>query len=328
MKKLLLRLCTAGAVLLASLVTATAADSKLVVAMLPKSKGNAYFISCKAGADKAAKELGIELLFDGPTDSNAAKQNEIVENWITLGVDVIAVAAENKEGISTALRKAQKQGIKVLTYDADAVTDARSFFVNQATPEGIGQSLMDEAARLVGAEGEFAMIVGSLTASNQREWQKHVEARLKEKYPKMKLVAVRPCDDLKDKAQSEATAMLSANPKLKLIMAICSPGVPGAAEAVKQAGLTGKVKVMGLGLPNENKRYVHAGVTDSVILWNTGDLGYLTIQAGVALAKDQLKKGAKSFKAGSLGTFTIAGDNILLGKPFIFNKGNIDQFDF
>ena len=328
MKKILLNLCTAGAVLLASLVTATAADSKLVVAMLPKSKGNAYFISCKVGADKAAKELGIQLLFDGPTDSNAAKQNEIVENWITLGVDVIAVAAENKEGISTALRKAQKAGIKVLTFDADAMTDARSFFVNQATPEGIGHGLMDEAARLTNSEGEFAMIVASLTAANQREWQKHIEARLKEKYPKMKLVAVRPCDDLKDKAQSEATALLSANPKLKLIMAICSPGVPGAAEAVKQAGLTGKVKVMGLGLPNENKRYVHAGVTDSIILWNTGDLGYLAIYAGVALAKDELKKGAKTFKAGSLGTFTIAGDNILLGKPFIFTKANIDQFDF
>jgi len=328
MKKILLHLCTAGAVLLASLVTATAADSKLVVAMLPKSKGNAYFISCKVGADKAAKELGIQLLFDGPTDSNAAKQNEIVENWITLGVDVIAVAAENKEGISTALRKAQKAGIKVLTFDADAMTDARSFFVNQATPEGIGQGLMDEAARLTNSEGEFAMIVASLTASNQREWQKHIEARLKEKYPKMKLVAVRPCDDLKDKAQSEATALLSANPNLKLIMAICSPGVPGAAEAVKQAGLTGKVKVMGLGLPNENKRYVHAGVTDSIILWNTGDLGYLAIYAGVALAKDELKQGAKTFKAGSLGTFSIAGDNILLGKPFIFNKANIDQFDF
>jgi len=169
MKKILLHLCTAGAVLLASLVTATAADSKLVVAMLPKSKGNAYFISCKVGADKAAKELGIQLLFDGPTDSNAAKQNEIVENWITLGVDVIAVAAENKEGISTALRKAQKAGIKVLTFDADAMTDARSFFVNQATPEGIGQGLMDEAARLTNSEGEFAMIVASLTASNQRE---------------------------------------------------------------------------------------------------------------------------------------------------------------
>jgi rhamnose transport system substrate-binding protein len=304
------------------------ADSKLVIAMLPKAKGNAYFLSCKAGADKAAKELGVELLFDGPTDSNAAKQNEIVENWITLGVDVIAVAAENKEGISTALRKAQKQGIKVVTFDADAAPDARSFFVNQATPQGIGYALMDEAARLTNSEGEFAIITASLTAANQREWQKHIEARLKEKYPKMKLVAVRPSDDLKDKAQSEATALMSANPNLKLIMAICSPGVPGAAEAVKQAGKTGKVKVIGLGLPNENKRYVHEGVTDSVILWNTEDLGYLTVYAGVALANGDLKKGAKMIKAGKLGSFEIQGDNILLGKPFIFNKSNIDKFDF
>ena len=327
--KLLVRLSLISALAFASATGVfAAAASKLVVAFLPKSKGNAYFISCKGGAEKAAKELGVELLFDGPTDSNAAKQNEIVENWITLGVDVIAVAAENREGISTALRKAQKQGIKVVTYDADAMPDARSFFVNQATPEGIGYALMDDAARLLKNEGEFAMITASLTAANQREWQKHIEARLKEKYPKMKLVAVRPCDDLKDKAQSEATALMSANPNLKLIMAICSPGVPGAAEAVKQAGKTGRVKVIGLGLPNENKRYVHEGVTDSVILWNTEQLGHLTVQVATALAKNDLKAGAKSFDAGTLGNFAIVGDNILLGKPFIFNQANIDQFDF
>lgn len=317
------------AALFASVATVlTAADAKLMIALMPKAKGNAYFLSVKAGAEKAAKELNVELLFDGPTDTNAAKQNEIVENWITLGVDVIAVAAENKEGISTALRKAQKSGTKVITYDADALPDARSFFVNQATPEGIGQGLMDEAARLMNNEGELAIITATLTAANQREWMKHIEARLKSAYPNIKLVAVRPCDDLKDRAQSEATALMSANPNLKLIMAICTPGVPGAAEAVKQAGKTGQVKVIGLGLPNENKRYVHEGVTESVILWNTMDLGYLTIYAGTALAKDQLRPGATSVKAGAMGSFEIKGDNILLGKPFIFNKGNIDQFDF
>jgi len=42
---------------------------------MPKSKGNAYFISCKAGAEKAAKELGLEMIFDGPTDPDPAKQN-------------------------------------------------------------------------------------------------------------------------------------------------------------------------------------------------------------------------------------------------------------
>src|SRR3954468_6149544 len=165
-----------------------AAEGKLMIGMLPKAKGNAYFISCKNGADKAAKELGVDLLFDGPTDSNAAKQNEIVENWITLGVDVLAVAVENKEGLSTALRKAQKQGIKVVTYDADSMPDARTYFVNQATPEGIGYGLVDEAARLLHSEGEFAVITASLTAANQREWMKYIEMRLKEKYPKLKMV--------------------------------------------------------------------------------------------------------------------------------------------
>jgi ABC-type sugar transport system substrate-binding protein len=272
--------------------------------------------------------LGVDLLFDGPTDPDPAKQNEIIENWITLGVDGIAAACENKEGISTALRKARQKGIKVITYDSDADTDAREFFVNQATPEGIGYGLMDEAARLVGEEGEFAVITASLTAANMNEWRKYIEARLAEKYPKMKLDAVRPCDDLKDKAQSETTAVLSAYPNVKLIMAICSPGVPGAAEAVKQAGKAGTVKVMGLGLPSENRRYVRDGVTQSVILWKTTDLGYLTVQAATALVKGDLKPGATSFKAGRLGDFEVQGDVILLGKPFIFNKDNIDRFNF
>lgn len=308
--------------------SSTPGGKKLTIALMPKSKGNAYFISCKAGADEAAKELGVELLFDGPTEPDPAKQNEIIENWITLGVDVIAAACENKEGISTALKKAKDKGIKVITYDSDANADARDFFVNQATPQGIAQTLMDEAARLTDGEGEFAIITASLTAANMNEWRKNIEARLAEKYPKMKLVDTKPCDDLKDKAQAEATNLLSANPNLKLIMAICSPAVPGAAEAVKQAGKTGTVKVIGLGLPSENRKYVHEGVTQSVVLWKTKDLGYLTIKAAADLANGKLKSGAKEYDAGKLGTLQIEGDSIVLGQPFIFNKDNIDQFDF
>jgi rhamnose transport system substrate-binding protein len=301
---------------------------KITIAFMPKSKGNAYFISCKKGADKAAKELGVELIFDGPTDPDPAAQNEIIDNWITRGVDAMAVACENREGISTALRKAKAKGIKVITYDADALPDAREFFVNQATPEGIGNVLMDEAARLCDDKGEFAIITASLTAGNMIEWQKCIEARRVARHPGMVMAALRPCDDIKDKAQSEATALLSANPNLKLIMAICSPAVPGAAEAVKQAGKTGLVKVIGLGLPSENRRYVKEGVTDSVILWKTEDLGYLAVYVAHAAATGALQPGAANFNAGSLGAFQIAGDNIMLGKPFIFNKSNIDQFDF
>jgi ABC-type sugar transport system substrate-binding protein len=226
------------------------------------------------------------------------------------------------------LRKARSKGVKVITYDSDAAVDARDFFVNQATPEGIANALTDEAARLCDNQGEFAIITASLTAANMNEWQKFIEQRRSTKYPKLKMIALRPCDDLKDRAQSEATALLAANPNLKLIMAICSPAVPGAAEAVKQAGKVGQVKVIGLGLPSENRTYVKDGVTETVILWKTEDLGYLTICAANGLANGALKPGDKSFQAGSLGQFEIQGDNILLGKPFLFTKENIDQFNF
>ena len=214
----------------------------------------------------------------------------------------------------------------MVTYDADAEPDARDFFVNQATPQGIGYTLMDTAARVMDGKGEFAIITASLTAANMNEWRKHIDERLK-KYPDIQCLDVRPCDDIQRKAQEEATVLLNKHPNLKLIMAICSPAVPGAAEAVKQSGRK-DVKVIGLGLPNENKRYVHEGITEAVILWNTMNLGYLTVHAAHDLASGSLTRGAKELSAGKLGTVQIEGDNILLGTPFVFTKDNIDQFDF
>ena len=309
--------------------TAPGSPKKLTIAFMPKSKGNSYFINCEKGAREAVQELDIDLLFDGPTNTDPAKQNEIIENWITLGVDVIAVACENKEGISGALKKAIEKGIQVVTFDSDTTPDARSFFVNQATGQGIGEGLMDEAARLCEEEGEFAIITATLTASNMNEWRKHIEARLAEKYPRMKLVDTKPCDDQKDKAQQEATNLLGAYPNLKCVMAICSPAVPGAAEAVKQAGKAGAVKVLGLGLPSENRAYLKEGVTQSVILWKVTELGYLTLQVAHALGSGALKAGDTHVKAGRLGELAIdANRAVLLGKPFVFTKENVDQFDF
>ena len=304
-----------------------AAARPITVAMMPKSKGNAYFIACRKGAEAAAKEADVRLIWDGPTDPDPAKQNEVIDTWITRGVDVIAVAVENRQGISSVLRKARSRGIKVITWDADAEPDAREFFVNQATPEGIGHALMDNAARVLGGTGKYAIITASLTASNMIEWQKVIAARNAEKYPGIALAALRPCDDLQKKAFDEANAILNADPDVKLFMSICTPAVPGAAEAVKQSGRK-DVHVIGLGLPNDNKPYVRDGITDCVILWNTVDLGYLTVLAARAVAEGALKPGATEFPAGRLGTLKIAGDNLLLGKPFTFTKDNIDQFDF
>jgi rhamnose transport system substrate-binding protein len=298
------------------------------IAMMPKNKGNPYFASCRTGAEEAARELGVKLLWDGPTETDPAKQNEVVEAWITRGVNVIAVSVENKEAISTVLRKARSRGIKVVTWDADAEPDARDLFVNQATPRGIAETLLEHTARLLGPKGgPFAIITGSLTAANQNEWIRQIRQVMSERYPNLTLVDIRPSDDDRQRAFEETQTLLKVHPDVKVVMAIASPAVPGAAEAVKQSGRT-DVHVTGLGLPNAAKPYLKDGVLDSAVLWNTKDLGYLTIQVATALSGNGFAPSTTSFAAGRLGTVKVAGDNVILGVPFTFTKSNVNQFDF
>jgi rhamnose transport system substrate-binding protein len=332
-----------GAILLGSLITAGAnvwlvkslkmapaaasAGHTPVIAVMPKAKGDPYFVSCRIGAEEAARELGVELIWDGPTSLDAAKQNEIVESWITRGVDAIAVAVENQAGISTVLRKARQKGIHVLTWDADAEPDAREYFLNQATPEGIGNALTDEAARLLGGKGDFAIITGALSAANQNQWIAFIKKRVEEKHPGLNLVTIRPSDDDRDKAFAETQTILKVHPTVKLIMAISAPAVPGAGEAMRQAGRK-DVDVIGLSLPGICKPYIHEGVVQTIFLWNTKNLGYLTVYAGTMLSQNKIPAGAVSFQAGRLGALEVSGSQIILGAPLLIDKKNIDKLDF
>ncbi len=273
----------------------------LTVAMMPKNKGNPYFVSCRQGADEAAQALGIRLLWDGPTDTDPAKQNDVVEAWITRGVDVLAVSVENKQAISTVLRKARGKGIKVITWDADAEPDARDFFVNQATPRGIAETLVDHAARLLGGTGRVRHHHRiAHRGESERVDQAHSRGARREAPGRSRSPTSARATMTGKRAFDETQTLLRVHPGVKVVMAIASPAVPGAAEAVKQSGRT-DVKVTGLGLPNASQPYLEDGVLDSAVLWNTRDLGYLTIQVAHALANGTLKPGATSFAAGRLG---------------------------
>ena len=302
-------------------------EQRVVVAMMPKNKSDPYFVSCRKGAEEAARELGVDLTWDGPAETDAARQNEVVEAWITRGVDVIAVSVENAAAISTVLRKARARGIGVLTWDADAESDARDFLVNQATPEGIGFALADEAGRVLEGEGQLAIVTASLTAANQNGWIEHIRARLDERWPGLEIAVIRPSDGLRDKALTETKNILRAHPQVRLVVTIAAAAVPGSAEAVKQEGRD-DVKVIGLSVPSLCRDYVHEGVIESIVLWNTVDLGYLTVQASAALAHGDLNAHTSRLSAGRLGKLEVRSQEVLLGQPFRFDATNIDDFDF
>ncbi|MEA3188575.1 MAG: rhamnose transport system substrate-binding protein [Chthoniobacter sp.] len=308
----------------------SAGGKKITVCMLPKKKGVPYFTSCSQGAEEAAKQLGnVELIYDGPTDGAPEKAAAMIEKWALQGVDVIAVSPNDPDVLAPAMKKAREKGVHVVTWDADGAAGTREYFVNQATAQDIGYALVDTMAKDIGgeAEGEVAIITATLTAANQNEWMKFMKERLA-KYPKLSLVGVQPCNEDQKVAFQVAQDLIKAHPNLRGMWAISSVAFPGAAEAVKQSGTAGKVFVTGLSTPNDMRSYVKDGTVKSVLLWNTKDLGYLTVYASNALANGGLKAGAASLSAGRLGEKKIAGDQVLLGDILVFTKDNIDQFDF
>jgi len=309
----------------------TAAGKKITVCLLPKKKGIPYFSSCADGARAAARELGnVEVIYDGPTDGSPEKSAAMIEQWTLKGVDVIAVSPNDPEVLAPAMKKARQQGVHVITWDADGAPGTREFFVNQATAQDIGYALVDTMAKDLGgkeAKGQLAIITATLTAANQNAWIEWIKKRLPE-YSGLELVAVKPSQEDQKLAFQVAQDLMKAYPDLKGLFAISSVAFPGAAEAVKQAGRSGQVLVTGLATPNDMRAYVKDGTVKSVVLWNTVDLGYLTVYAAQALAGGKLQAGAAGVAAGRLGERRIDGDNILLGNYLVFTKDNIDQFDF
>lgn len=304
---------------------------KIKVYLLPKKKGISYFTTCAEGAQEAADELGdVELVYDGPTDGSPEAAARMIEQWTLKKADVIAVSANNPAVLGDAMKKAREAGVKVITWDADTAKDTREFLVNQATPQDIGYGLVDVMAKDLGGDkavGEVAIVTASLTAANQNEWIKYIKERLP-KYPGLKLIAIKPSNEDQALALTVTQDLMKAYPNLKGVFAISSAAFPGAAEAVKQAGKSGQVMVTGLSTPNDMRKYVEDGTVKSVLLWNTKDLGYLTVYTARALAKGELKPGMTSIKAGRLGEKKVVGDNVLLGNILVFTKDNIKDYDF
>ena len=310
-------------------ITSTAQQKQITVFMIPKFVGIRYFDASEKGAQEAAAELGIKLIHRGPTEGSVPKQIELIETAIQAKVDVISVAANDPAALAPALRKAKAAGIKVVTWDADA--NVRDIFVNQATFQGIGEAMVESMADQVGKEGEVAIVTTTLTAPNQNAWIAVMKTILAKKYPKIKIVDTRAPGENQQKALEEATDLLKVFPNLKGIWAVGGVPFPGVAEAVKQAGKSGKIAVVGLATPQTMAAYIKDGTVRDTVLWNPIDLGYLSIYAAKATVDGKAGTG-QTFKAGRLGNYKVQADKvsrtIVLGPATIFNKANVDKFNF
>jgi rhamnose transport system substrate-binding protein len=232
------------------------------------------------------------------------------------------------------LAKAQAAGVKVVSFDSD-VTCPNHLFINQANTQQIGTSEVDLLAKEIGSSGQIAILSAEATATNQNSWIKYMKVELK-KYPKMKLVSIVYGNDDPATSLTVLQGLLSAYPNLRGIISPTTVGISTAAQYLDtHKSLLKHLVLTGLGLPSQMRKYVLDGSCKEFELWNPQNLGYLAGYAAASLASGLITgKPGQTFKAGSLGTYKIlpaagtTGPSVVLGPPTVFNKSNINQFNF
>ncbi len=316
----------------ATATTAPAASSNLTFVLVPKNLGNPYFDTANAGAQAAAKELGVKVLYQGPATADATQQIQLIDSLIAQKVSGLAISADDMNALVPTGQAAMAAGIPVISFDSAIAPAGDILFINQANTNDIGAIEIKMAMDETGPNGgDIAILSATSTAPNQNAWIAVMKTTLAmPQYSKLKLVDVVYGNDDDTNSYTEAQGLLTKYPNLKVIIAPTTVGIAAAARAVQDANLTGKVFVTGLGTPNQMRSYVKSGVAPEFALWNPSDLGYLSIYALDAIATGKMKgKPGDTFTAGKLGSYTVQSDGtVLLGPPTIFNKDNIDNFNF
>ncbi|TFB75873.1 autoinducer 2 ABC transporter substrate-binding protein [Cryobacterium glaciale] len=309
--------------------TGGSADKEITVAFVPKLQGAPYFEAMDTGAKQAAKDLGIKWIMQGPTTADAAAQSDIVRSFIQQKVDAIVVAPNDPNSMAPLLKQAADAGIKVLTADTDAPDSVREVFVNQATADGIGSVIIDSLAGAMGGKGEYAIVSCGETAENLNSWIAAEKAYAPEEYPDLKLVDVVYSGEDQAKGAQMATDLMNAHPNLTGIIGQCSTSAVGVAQAVRDAGKIDKVFTVGLGTPLSMAPYLHDGSSSGSILWDVQNLGYLTAWAGAQLAQGKSFDTTNNVSSDlSAIAYDSAKKMLVLGPAFIFDKDNVDNYNY
>lgn len=324
--------------------------SNMTIAMLPKFKGENYFDAVKLGAQEAADEMGITLLYDGPSQDQATnqKQVDILQGWIAQGVDAILVSPNDATAIVSTLEEARSAGIKVITFDADA-NDGRDMFINQVTAEAAAKGLLDGAKVDLEAKGygpdkkaNIALVSGSGTDANQTAWEAAIDELLTTDDYSFMVIKNKDTDVLypgtDETKVNEACATLISRmgpgeDQIQGAIALSSMSTPALGaqyEAAASKPDANVISMTGLATPNALASYIEdtSNPLNTGVLWNCMDLGYLSVQTAAQLCAGQISETSTSINAGRLGEKAIDNGEVVLGDALVFDAKNVGDFNY
>ena len=237
--------------------------------------GVQWFNRMEVGIERFAEKPGHNTFILGPPRSDAALQVQILEDLIAQDVDAISVVPFSPETLEPVLQRAMAEGIVIITHEASNQQNF-NYDLEAFDNADYGAHLMDSLAECMGAEGEYAVFVGSLTSRTHNEWVDAAIARQREVYPNMQLVGSKnESYDNQQNAYAKTGELFRTYPELKGFLGSASTDVAGVGLAVEERGLEERTCVFGTSLPSVSSQYLETGAVDMISFWDPADAGYV-----------------------------------------------------
>jgi ribose transport system substrate-binding protein len=268
---------------------------KLLV-MVPKFL-HPYYEPCYQGFKDAAVKYGVKTEYRAAKVSEVTQQVEVIESLIARHVDGIAISALDDQALVPVIKEATDAGIKVICFDAPAPSSKALCYIGTMN-EAAGYTGGEMMAKYMNGEGEAAVLQGGLGAANLNERFKGFERALKEKAPKIKLVAREDVQGGRmDVAMNKTETLLQAHPNLKAIFAVSAEGAPAASAVLKEQKKSGKILVGGFDDQRDTLAGIRDGTVQFCIAQKTYKMGYLSVEtlldamAGKPIAQKEIDTG-------------------------------------
>ena len=253
--------------------TRRGADERRVIAVVPKGTTHEFWRTVHAGAEKAAHDLGVQIVWKGPArESDHAGQIAIVEDMIGRHVDAIVLAPTHAEALVPVIRRAKRAGIPVVLFDSGAHTDDVVSFV--ATDNALGGVVAArELGRLVGGRGPVAMVKTQPGGASTEDRERGFRETIEKEFPDVHLVAEQYGMSLRERSLAVATDILTAHPDVVGFFGSNESSAHGVMLAVKNRGLAGRVKVVGFDSSEDQVRALEQGLVHALVVQNPFRMG-------------------------------------------------------
>ncbi|MFP3043214.1 ABC transporter substrate-binding protein [Treponema primitia] len=261
------------------------------IPLVSKGFQHQFWQAVKQGADQAAKELGIQITFEGPeSESQVDKQIEMLQTAMGKNPAALGFAALDSRAALPLLQQAKSRNIPVIAFDSGVESDIPVTTVT-TNNKAAAALAADKMAEAVGGSGKVALIVHDQTSRTGIDRRDGFLEQMKNKYPNIQVLETQYGGGDHLRSTEIAKAVINGNPDLKGYYGANEGSAIGVVNAVSELGLSGKIIVIGFDSGKLQLDAIKSGLMYGAVQQNPVLMGYKTVESAVkALRGESLPK--------------------------------------